>query len=107
MVSTLQEKTLEYVSSLVGDKSGMEVIVKIYGDLFKLWQRYEEVGSNLGSSDLTRFFSHFNRSEPLADFMDIGQRKESIEKKLSGKSHSPVNLTPRGVSEGYLPLTGP
>lgn len=86
MVSTLQEKTLEYVSSLVEDTSGVEVIVKIYGDLFKLWQRYEEEDSSLGSSDLTRFVSHFNRSDPLADFMDIGPRKESIEKKLSGTS---------------------
>jgi hypothetical protein len=84
MVSTLQEKTLEYVSSVTGDSAGIEVIVKIYGDLFQLWQRYEEAGSNLGSSDLTRFFSHFNRCEPLVDFMDIGPRKESIEKKLCG-----------------------
>lgn len=90
MVSTLQEKTLEYVASLTGDSAGVEVIVKIYGDLFQLWQRYEEAGSNLGSSDLTRFFSHFNRSEPLVDFMDIGSRKESIEKKMSGVA--PVGL---------------
>jgi hypothetical protein len=84
MVSTLQEKTLEYIASLNGDSTGVEVIVKIYGDLFQLWQRYEEAGSNLGSSDLTRFFSHFNRCEPLVDFMDIGPRQESIEKKLCG-----------------------
>jgi hypothetical protein len=84
MVTTLQEKTLAYVSSLTGDTTGVEVIIKVYGDLFQLWQRYEEGGSNLGSSDLTRFFSHFNRCEPLADFMDIGPRMESIEQKLRG-----------------------
>ncbi|PSS23399.1 hypothetical protein M430DRAFT_17319 [Amorphotheca resinae ATCC 22711] len=84
MVSALQENTHEYLSSLMDDVSGVEVIVKIYGDLFKMWQRYEEEGSSLGSSDLTRFFSHFNRTEPLVDFMDIGPRKESIVKKLSG-----------------------
>jgi hypothetical protein len=89
MVTTLQEKTLEYVSSLTGDAAGVEVIVKLYGDLFQLWQRYEEAGSNLGSSDLTRFFSHFNRCDPLVDFVDIGPRKESIEKKLSGIYPSP------------------
>jgi len=98
MVSTLREKTLEHVSSLTGDSTGIEVIVKIYGDLFQLWQRYEEAGSNLGSSDLTRFFSHFNRCEPLIDFMDIGPRRESIEKKLSGISPSLICLRrPREV----------
>lgn len=86
MVTTLQDKTLEYVSSVAGDANGVEVIVKVYGDLFQLWQRYEEVGAGLGSSDLTRFFSHFNRCEPLVDFVDIGPRKESIETKLHGKT---------------------
>lgn len=91
MVSALQEKTFEYIESLSSDNAGAEVIVKVYGDLFQLWQRYEETDSNLGSSDLTRFFSHFNRSEPLVDFIDIGPRKESIEKKLSGSS-TPTKL---------------
>jgi hypothetical protein len=115
MVSALQEKTFEYIESLPGDNAGAEVIVKVYGDLFQLWQRYEETDSNLGSSDLTRFFSHFNRSEPLVDFIDIGPRKESIEKKLSGMStltsfisgeaswriHRPDRFT--GVLGYYLP----
>lgn len=86
MVTTLQEKTLSYISSLTGDTTNVEVIIKVYGDLFQLWQRYEEGGSNLGSSDLTRFFSHFNRCEPLVDFMDIGPRMETIEQKLRGTS---------------------
>jgi hypothetical protein len=50
MVSALQENTHEYLSSLMDDVSGVEVIVKIYGDLLKMWQSYEE-GSSLGRSN--------------------------------------------------------
>jgi hypothetical protein len=103
MVSALQENTHEYLSSLMDDVSGVEVIVKIYGDLFKMWQRYEEEGSSLGSSDLTRFFSHFNRTEPLVDFMDIGPRKESIVKKLSGMFSFPSSsLLQEGISPSQV-----
>jgi hypothetical protein len=100
MVSVLQEKVLEYLATIMDDVDGIQVIVKVYGDLFKLWQKYEEGGSKLGSSDLTRFFSHFNRSDALVDFMDIGPRKESIERKLSGKSFSHCSFLDRNQEGG-------
>jgi len=85
------EKVREFIKkdSLVDESAHVQVIVKVYGDLFKLWRTYEAAGSNLGSSDLTRFFSHFNRKDSLVDFVDFGPRRGSIEKKLSGIQHVP------------------
>ena len=80
----LISKVTSYVQPLLESPSSVQVIVKIYGDLFKLWRTYEAAGSNLASSDLTRFFSHFNRKDSLVDFVDFGPRKGSIERKLSG-----------------------
>jgi hypothetical protein len=82
----LISKVTSFVQSILESSSNVQVIVKIYGDLFKLWRTYEAAGSNLGSSDLTRFFSHFNRKDSLVDFVDFGPRKGSIERKLSGMS---------------------
>ena len=70
---------------MVDDSSGIQIIVKIYGDLFKLFKTYEAAGVELGPMGLTRFFSHFNRRDPLVDFVDIGPRRGCIERKLSGK----------------------
>jgi hypothetical protein len=80
------DKVKEFINKdgMIEDSANVQVVVKIYGDLFKLWRTYELTGSNLGSSDLTRFFSHLNRKDSLVDFVDFGPRKESIEKKLSG-----------------------
>lgn len=80
----LISKITSYIQPVLESPSSVQVIVKIYGDLFKLWRTYEAAGSNLGSSDLTRFFSHFNRKDSLVDFVDFGPRKGSIERKLSG-----------------------
>jgi len=80
----LISKVTSYIQSILELSSNVQVIVKIYGDLFKLWRAYEAAGINLGSSDLTRFFSHFNRKDSLVDFVDFGPRKGSIERKLSG-----------------------
>jgi len=77
-------KISAFIEPTLDDPKSVQVIVKIYGDLFKLWRTYEATGSNLGSSDLTRFFSHFNRKDALVDFVDFGPRKGSIERKLSG-----------------------
>lgn len=80
----LISKITSFIQPILESSSNVQVIVKIYGDLFKLWRTYEAAGSNLGSSDLTRFFSHFNRKDSLIDFVDFGPRKGSIERKLSG-----------------------
>jgi hypothetical protein len=81
----LISRVTSYIQPILDSPSNVQVIVKVYGDLFKLWRTYEAAGSNLGSSDLTRFFSHFNRKDSLVDFVDFGPRKASIERKLSGK----------------------
>lgn len=86
MAAEVVGKVKDFVKKevMLEDSTNVQVNVKIYGDLFKLWRMYEAAGSNLGSSDLTRFFSHFNRFDSLVDFVDFGPRKGSIERKLSG-----------------------
>ena len=88
IAAELAELTSSYLKLVLDDSTNVQIIVKIYGDLFKLWRTYEAAGSNLGSMDLTRFFSHFNRKDALIDFVDFGPRKGSIEKKLSGIASS-------------------
>jgi hypothetical protein len=89
IADVLVTKTNSYLQNVLDDSTNIQVIVKIYGDLFKLWRTYEGAGIELGSMDLTRFFSHFNRNNALIDFVDIGPRKASIERKLSGENRSP------------------
>jgi len=86
MAGEIVDKVRDYIKKegVIEDPAGVQVLVKIYGDLYKLWRTYEMAGSNLGSSDLTRFFSHLNRKDSLVDFVDLGPRKVSIEKKLTG-----------------------
>ncbi|KAG9243223.1 hypothetical protein BJ878DRAFT_130199 [Calycina marina] len=84
IASALVEKVSSYLENILDDCHNIQIIVKIYGDLFKLWRKYESAGVELGNMDLTRFFSHFNRQDALIDFVDLGPRTQAIERKLSG-----------------------
>jgi len=84
IATELAERVSSYLKDVLDDATNVQIVVKIYGDLFKLWRTYEAAGSGLGAMDLTRFFSHFNRKDALIDFVDFGPRKGSIERKLSG-----------------------
>ena len=84
IATELVHKVSSYLKDVLDDTTNVQIIIKIYGDLFKLWRTYEAAGCCLGTMDLTRFFSHFNRKDALIDFVDFGPRKGSIERKLSG-----------------------
>ena len=92
IATELVDKVSSYLKNVLDDIRNVQIIVKIYGDLFNLWRTYEAAGSELGSMDLTRFFSHFNRKDALIDFVDFGPRKGSIERKLSGMYFNKMDL---------------
>lgn len=59
-----------------------KIVIKVYANMRGLSKLYTQYGL-----DVSEFILGFNKSNPLCDFIDAGNHKESADKKIQGQPY--------------------
>ncbi len=84
----------QYVRGLVGEPTGMDILVRAFANVSGLGAVLERTGKLNEASQLRAFATGFSSRQAFFEFVDIGSGKERADFKVRGESPPVVALFP-------------